>query len=83
MMIRPAMPVAVKPGPEIVTLEIMTSELPELVNTTFRVELLPIFTLPKLRDDVLAVRGPGAGLTVSVAAVLVTEPTELLITTVN
>lgn len=76
-------PLAVNPGPEIVTLEIVTLELPELVNVTLRVELLPTFTLKKLRDEVLAVRVPGAGLTVSVAGLLVTEPAELLTSTVN
>jgi hypothetical protein len=76
-------PLAVSPGPESVTLEMMTSELPELVNVTLRVELLPIFTSPKLRDEALAVKGPGAGSTVNVAALLVTDPAELLTTTLN
>jgi hypothetical protein len=42
-------PLAVKPGAEIVTFEIVILELPELVNVTPRVLLLPMFTLPKLR----------------------------------
>jgi hypothetical protein len=75
-------PPTVSPGPESVTLEMWTlPELPELVNVTLRVELLPIFTLPKLRDEALAVKGPGS--TVSVAALLVTDPAELLTTTLN
>ena len=49
-----------------------------------RVLLLPVFTLPKLRVDVLAVSGPGGtALTVSVATLLVMLPAELLTTTLN
>ena len=77
-------PEAVKPAPEIVTLETVMFELPELVKFTFRALLLPTLTLPKLRLVVLGVSAPGAAaLTVSVAALLVTLPAELLTTTVN
>ena len=77
-------PLVVKPGPEMVTFEIVIFELPELVKVTPRVLLLPVFTLPKLRVDVLAVSGPGGtALTVRVATLLVTLPTELLTTTAN
>jgi hypothetical protein len=58
-------------------------ELPEFVNVTLRVLLAPRFTLPKLKLEVLAVKGPGAGLTVRVAALLLTLLTKLLTTTVN
>jgi hypothetical protein len=73
-------PIHVKPGPEIVTFEIVMLELPELVNVTGRRLLLTVLTLPKLKADALAVSGPG---TVRVAALLVTLPTELLTTTLN
>lgn len=76
-------PLAVNPGPEIVTLEIVILELPELVSVTLRVFLRPTFTLPKVRVEALAVKGPAAGLTVRVAALLVRFPVELLTTTVN
>ena len=78
------MPLAVKPAPEIVTLETVILELPEFVKLTGRELLLLTFTLPKLRLVVLGVRAPGGGaLTVSVAALLVALPAELLTTTVN
>ncbi len=76
-------PLAVKPAPEIVTLETVILELPEFVKFTPRELLPPTFTLLKFRLVVLGVSAPGAGLTVRVAALLVTLPAELLTTTVN
>ena len=77
-------PVEMKPGPEIVTFEIVIFELPEFVNVMARALLLPMFTLPKLSADVLAVSAPGGiALTVRVATLLVTLPTELVTTTEN
>ena len=77
-------PVEMKPGPEIVTFEIVILELPEFVNVMPRTLLLPMFTLPKLSADVLAVSAPGGtALTVRIAALLVTLPTELVTTTEN
>jgi hypothetical protein len=76
-------PVGVNPAPEIETLETVTLELPELVKFTLKMLLLPTFTLPKVRVDVLATSGPGTELTVSVATLLVMLPTELLTMTVN
>ena len=77
-------PVALKPAPEIVTLETVILELPEFVKFTLSVLLLPTFTLLKFRLVVLGMSAPGAAaLTVSVATLLVTLPAELLTTTVN
>ena len=77
-------PTAVKPGPAIVTFEIVILTVPELVKVMPRTRLLPIFTLLKFKLVVLGVSAPGvAALTVRVAALLVTLPTELVTTTVN
>ena len=46
--------------------------------------MLFVLTLPKLKDVALGFKAPGgAAFTVSVAALLVTLPTELVTTTVN
>jgi hypothetical protein len=76
-------PLALKPAPEILTLDIDTFEVPELVRVTGRVLFVPVFTLPKLRLVGLALSAIVPLLTVSVAALLVTLPVELLTTTVN
>jgi hypothetical protein len=47
------MPLTVKPAPEIVTLEIETLEPPVFFSVTGCVLLLPTFTFPKLRLEVL------------------------------
>jgi hypothetical protein len=47
-------PFALKPAPEIVTLEMLTLEPPELVIVTDSVLLLPTFTFPKPKDDALS-----------------------------
>ena len=77
------MPLAVKPAPAMMTLEMLILALPEFVKVTPKTLLLPTLTLPKLRVDVLAVSGPGGALTVRVTALLVTLATELLTVTLN
>ena len=47
------MPLTLKPAPERVTLEMLTTEPPELVSVTDCVLLLPTFTFPKLRLETL------------------------------
>ena len=42
----------VKPGPAIMTLEMLMLALPEFVKVTPKTRLLPTLTLPKLRVDV-------------------------------
>ncbi len=77
-------PLAVRPAPEIVTLETVMLLLPELVKVMPRELLLPTVTLLKFKLVVLGVSAPGGGaLTVSIATLLVTFPTELVTTTVN
>jgi len=67
-----------------VTLETVILTLPEFVKVTGRTLLLLTITFPKLKLLLLGVSAPGAGgLTVSVAALLVALPTELLTMTVN
>ena len=46
-------PFTLKPAPEIVTLEMLTLEPPELVSATDCVLLLPTFTFPKLTLEAL------------------------------
>jgi hypothetical protein len=70
-------PPALKPGPPMLTFEIVAAEPPELVSVTLRVLLLPTFTLLKLRLGGLLVNCPGV-LTVKKAALLVTVPVELV-----
>ena len=78
------MPLVLKPGPEILTLETIMLELPVLLNVTARVLLLPTLTLLKFKVDALAVSCPKeVELTVRGAAVLVTLPAELLTITLN
>ncbi len=76
-------PLAVKPAPEMATLETVTFELPALENVTLWVLVLPILTLEKLKLVLLALRTNVAGFTVNVAALLVTLPTLLVTVTVN
>lgn len=77
-----AIPLALKPDPEMLTLATVTLEPPELVSVTGRVLPLPTLTLLKARSDELKLKVPGA-VTVSVAAALETLPAALLITTLN
>ena len=51
----PVTPLAVKPGPEMVVLEMLTLELPELVKATLKELLVPIVVLPKLKLEGLTV----------------------------
>jgi len=81
--ITPETPVALKPAPETVTLEIVTLELPAFVSVTDCVLLFGMVTLPKLKDDELELRRSDEALTVSIAALLVALPTPLLTATVN
>jgi len=77
-------PEAVKPLPEIATLETVRLTLPEFVKFTPRPLLFVAITLPKLRLVLLGVSAPGiAALTMSVAALLVTTLAELLTHRVN
>jgi hypothetical protein len=74
-------PLAVKPEPVMLTLEIVTLELPEFVSVTARLLMEPVLTLPKLRIVGLALSRYVATFTVSVAALLVAVPAVLLTTT--
>ena len=76
-------PLGLKPAPEMLRFEIVTFELPELVSVTARVLLAPVFMFPKLRLVGLALSKRVVAFTVSVAALLVTLPAELLTTTAN
>ena len=76
-------PLAVYPAPEMTTFEIVTLELPALVNVTLWTLLLPILTLPKFKVVTLGLSRNVAALTVSVAALLVVLPAVLVTTTVD
>ena len=77
----PDAPVALKPGPETLTLEMVALELPELVKVVLKVLLVPMVTLPKVKLEGFTVNCAEPELTVSVAALLVVLPTELLTVT--
>src|SRR5438874_306792 len=49
-------PVALKPGPEMMTLEILTADSPKLFRATVRVLLLPLVTVPRFRFEVLGLK---------------------------
>jgi hypothetical protein len=68
-------PLALKPVPEVLTLEIVTLELPEFVTVTAIVPPESTSTLPKLRLIGLALNKAVAAFTVRVALLLVTVPT--------
>ncbi len=76
-------PLGSKPAPEMLTFEIVTFELPEFVSVTARVLLAPVFMFPKLRLAGLALSNCVTAFTVSVAALLLMLPAELLTATVN
>ena len=76
-------PLAMKPAPETLTFEIVTLELPVFLSVTPRMLLVPESMFPKLKLVELTLSRRVAGFTVSVAALLVTLPAELLTTTVN
>ena len=75
-------PLALKPAPEMLTLKIVTFEVPALVSVTLWL-LLDTFTLPKFKAVELALRTSVAALTVSVDELLVALPALLLKATVN
>jgi hypothetical protein len=80
---RPAeAPLTLKPGPEMLIFEKVTSELPEAASVTARVVLLPTATFPNFKFDGLALICPGA-VTVRVAALLTTVSVESVTTTAN
>lgn len=76
-------PLSLNPAPEMLTLETVTLEPPELVSVVESVSLLPTFTLPKLRLEELKLKVPGVGVTVRVAAELITLPAEFETVTTN
>ena len=76
-------PLTLKPGPDWLTLEIVTLELPVLVIVTESILLVLTFTLPKLRLDGLLLSRNVAAFTVNVATLLVALPTEFVTMTEN
>ena len=76
-------PLALKPAPETLTLEIVILEFPEFVSVTVWLLVVDKFTLPKLKELVLAFRDAVAALTVSVAALLTAVPALLVMDTAN
>ena len=81
--ITPEAPVALKPAPETLTLEIVMVELPAFVSVTDFVLLLGRVTLPKFNEDELELRRSEEALTESMAALLVALPALLFTVTVN
>ena len=76
-------PLALKPGPEIVTLEIEIGEFPELVKVTGRELLVPTVVLPKFKLGGLAVNcADVSGLTGEATADPALTPTERTVTAV-
>ena len=73
-------PLTLKPGPEMLIFEKVTSELPDAASVTARVVLLPTATFPNFKFDGLALISPGA-VTVRVAALLSTVSIESVTTT--
>src|SRR5258707_437955 len=76
-------PLTLKPAPEMLTLEMVTLELPEAVSVAESVLLPFTTTFGKFKLDTLEVSCPDAALTVRIAALLVTLPALLLTRTVN
>ena len=75
-------PLALKPAPAILTLEMVTFSVPAFVNVTLWMPLLDTFTLPKLRLAALALRTsgppfPAPGCVFTGAAVLFDEGWEV------
>ena len=68
---------------EMLTLEMVTSEFPALVNVTPKVLVPPMLTPAKPRVVVLGLRRDVAAVTVRVAALLVTLPVPFVIVTVS
>lgn len=81
--ITPETPVALKPAPDTLTLEIVMLEFPAFVNVTACALLFARVTLPKFKEDALELRRSVEAPTVSVAGMLVALPAVLLTVTVN
>ena len=74
-------PVAPNPAPAMLTLEMVTLALPELVTVAGMVDFVPMVTVPNPKLEGFTVRlDVGAALTVRVALALVTLPAELVTT---
>src|ERR1700730_13515252 len=74
----PLMSAALNPGPEIVTVEIVTSEFPKFVKAMVKLRLPPTLTLPKFRLDELTISCENAAeLMVRVSVLLVSRPVDL------
>jgi len=76
-------PPAVNPAPDILTPEIVIVEFPAFVKVTPCTELLPVLTAPKEMLVWVTFSMYVAGVTVSVAGLLTTFPTLLVMATVN
>jgi len=79
----PETPVALKPAPDTLTLEIVMLEFPAFVSVTDCALLFGKVTLPKFKEDALELRRRVEAATVSVAGLLVALPAALLTETVN
>ena len=77
------MPLSLKPGPETLTLEIVTLPVPAFVNVTVCMLAVDTVSLPKFRLVALALRIEVGAFTVSTAALLVAVPAEFDTPTVN
>jgi hypothetical protein len=72
-------PLAPNPAPAMLTLEMVTLAVPELVTVAGTVDFAPMVTVPKAKLEGFTVRlAVGAALTVRVALALVTLPAELV-----
>jgi hypothetical protein len=72
-------PLVAKPAPEMLTLEMVTLELPEFVTVVLMVEFPPTVTFPNVKLEGLTVRlEVEVAPTVRVALALVTLPAELV-----
>ncbi len=81
MRIRPAeTPLTVKLGPERLTLDIVTFELPAFDSVTLTVPLAPADTFPKLRLEALELSRAADATAEPLTATLTGEPEALLIT---
>ena len=76
-------PLGLKPAPVMLTPVMLMPLVPVFVRVTFRLVLVPRFTLPNDKLEELAVSAPVAAFTVSTALPLVALPAELLTTTEN
>jgi hypothetical protein len=77
------MPLTLKPGPEMLSFEIVMFALLELVSVTLLLLLAPTFIDPKLKVEGLTVNWLATALTVRVAGLLVMLPDAFITSTVN